>query len=148
MTPVELILLSRALRKIGEQSLPAPPDGPTGGERAVVVVMSDIYAHDGTTVTAVARRTGLPQSAVSVAVSRLRTAGSVLTSPDPADRRRRLLHRNPEMTARRRAVAAADIRPALSAALPADAPLPEILAALETLNRHLTPTAVTRLTSD
>ncbi len=146
VTPVELILLSRALLKIGEQSLPSPEGGRTGGERAVVVVMSDIYSHDGTTVTEVARRTGLPQSAVSVAVARLRTAGSVLTTPDPADRRRQLLHRNPALSARRREVAAADIRPALAAALPPDAPMPEILAALETLNRHLTPAAITHLT--
>ncbi|WIM98809.1 helix-turn-helix domain-containing protein [Actinoplanes oblitus] len=141
MTPVELILLGRALLKIGEQALPEPAGGRTGGERAVVVVMSDIYAHDGTTVTEVARRTGLPQSAVSGAVARLRTAGSVLASPDPADRRRQLLHRNPELTARRREVAAADIAPALTAALaePTPAALTETLAALETLNRHLTP---------
>lgn len=147
MTPVELILLARALLKIGEQSLPEPEGGRTGGERAVVVVMSDIYSNDGTTVTEVARRTGLPQSAVSVAVSRLRTAGSVHTSPDPADKRRQLLHRNPTRSARRREVATADIRPALTAALGPDAPMPEILAALETLNQHLTPAAITRLTS-
>ncbi|WP_436520515.1 MarR family transcriptional regulator [Actinoplanes sp. HUAS TT8] len=146
MTPVELILLSRALLKIGEQSLPAPAGGRTGGERAVVVVMSDVYAHDGTTVTEVARRTGLPQSAVSGAVARLRDAGSVLTEPDPADRRRQLLRRNPALSERRRAVAAADIRPALAAALDGAAPLDEILAALETLNRHLTPAAITGLT--
>ncbi|GAA2898604.1 hypothetical protein Acy02nite_84600 [Actinoplanes cyaneus] len=148
MTPVELILLSRTLLKIGEQSLPTPSSGTAlpGGERSVVVVMSDIYTNDGTTVTEVARRTGLPQSAVSVAVARLRSAGSVLTSPDPADRRRQLLHRNPALSARRQEVAAADIRPALAAALPDGAPLPEILASLETLNRHLTPAAITRLT--
>ncbi|NUT03193.1 MAG: MarR family transcriptional regulator, partial [Hamadaea sp.] len=45
VSPVELILLGRTLMKIGEQALPAPDSGPAGGERAVVIVMSDVYAH-------------------------------------------------------------------------------------------------------
>ena len=146
VTPVELILLARTLLKLGEQALPEPDGGRTGGERAVVVVMSDIYLHDGTTVTEVARRTGLPQSAVSGAVTRLREAGSVLAEPDPADRRRQLLRRDPTLSARRRQVASADITPAVAAALGDRAALPEVLAALETLNRHLTPAAIRRLT--
>ncbi|WP_203827851.1 MarR family winged helix-turn-helix transcriptional regulator [Actinoplanes palleronii] len=141
MTPVELILLGRTLLRLGEQALPEPPGGRTGGERAVVVVMTDVYAHDGTTVTEVARRTGLPQSAVSGAVARLREAGSVLTEPDPSDRRRQLLRRNPSMSARRREVATADISPAVTAALATPTPesLAAVLTALETLHRHLTP---------
>ncbi|GAB3838809.1 MarR family transcriptional regulator [Dactylosporangium cerinum] len=136
MGPVELMLLGRTLMKIGEQALPSAG----GGERTVVIVMSDVYDHPGTTVGEVAARTGLPQSAVSNAVARLREAGSVLAGPDPADRRRQLLHRNPEPTARQREVAAVDIGPALAAALgehrPAD--LTEVLAALDTLGHHLT----------
>jgi DNA-binding MarR family transcriptional regulator len=136
MGPVELMLLGRTLMKIGEQALPAAG----GGERTAVIVMSDVYDHPGTTVGEVAARTGLPQSAVSNAVARLREVGSVLAGPDPADRRRQLLHRNPEPTARQHEVAAIDIGPAVAGALgehrPAD--LTEVLAALETLGRHLT----------
>ncbi|MEV6349351.1 helix-turn-helix domain-containing protein [Actinoplanes sp. NPDC051851] len=146
MTPVELMLLGRTLTKIGEQALPAPDEGPTGGERVVVVVMADIYANEGTTVSEVARRTALPQSAVSNAVARLRSASSIVSTPDPDDRRRQLLHRNPAMTPRRTKVATADISPAVAAALDPDSPtaLPEVLAALETLSRHLTPSSITR----
>ncbi|WP_460061582.1 hypothetical protein [Streptomyces sp. YKOK-I1] len=62
-------------------------------------------------------RTGLPQSAVSGCVARLKDVGSVLTAPDPADRRRTLLRRNPEVSERRAEVAATPIEAALGAAL-------------------------------
>ncbi|MEV0273816.1 helix-turn-helix domain-containing protein [Hamadaea sp. NPDC050747] len=147
MSPVELILLGRTLMKIGEQALPAPDSGPAGGERAVVIVMSDVFAHPGTSVVEVARRTGLPQSAVSGAVARLREVGSVVAEPDPADRRRQLLSRNPELTPRRRKVATAGVDDAVAAALGDHSPaeLAEVLAALETLGRHLTPETIARL---
>ncbi|MDG6107980.1 MarR family transcriptional regulator [Dactylosporangium aurantiacum] len=141
MGPVELILLGRTLMKLGEQALPATP---AGGERTVVIVMSDVYEHPGTTVGEIADRTGLPQSAVSGAVARLREAGSVLADPDPADRRRQLLRRNPSPTARQREVAAVDIGPAVATALGEPSRLPEVLAALEVLGRHLTPQAASR----
>ncbi|NUR24321.1 MAG: MarR family transcriptional regulator [Catenulispora sp.] len=133
--------------KIGEQALPARADGaPPGGERTVVIVMSDVYEHPSTTVTEVARRTGLPQSAVSAAIARLRETGSVLAEPDPTDRRRQRLRRNPDLTPRRRAVATASIEPTLATALGEHtaADLDEVLAALETLGRWLTPDAVKR----
>ncbi|MEV4536982.1 helix-turn-helix domain-containing protein [Asanoa sp. NPDC049518] len=152
MTPVEIILLGRTLMKIGEQALPAPEDGsPPGGERTVVIVMTDIYENPGTTVGEVARRTGLPQSAVSGSVARLRSVGSVISEPDPKDRRRQLLARNPELTPRRRTVATATVDEAVAAALgdehsPAD--LAAVLAALETLGDRLTPQTLTRLRPD
>ncbi|MEU0556898.1 helix-turn-helix domain-containing protein [Dactylosporangium sp. NPDC006015] len=138
MGPVELMLLGRTLMKLGEQALPSTGGG---GERTVVIVMSDVYEHPGTTVGEVAARTGLPQSAVSGAVARLREAGSVLAEPDPADRRRQLLARNPTPTARQREVAAIDIAPTVAAALSTDEPaaLAEVLAALDTVARHLRP---------
>ncbi|WFE31888.1 helix-turn-helix domain-containing protein [Micromonospora sp. WMMD975] len=148
MGPVELILLGRTLMKIGEQALPAPDSGaPLGGERTVVIVMADIYEHADTTVTEVSRRTGLPQSAVSGAVARLREVGSVLAVADPADRRRQLLRRDPQVTPRRRKVAEAAIGDAVAAALGADAQpaLDQVMAALELLNGHLNPESVTRL---
>lgn len=151
MGPVELILLGRTLMKIGEQALPAPASGaPLGGERTVVIVMADIYEHEDTTVTEVSRRTGLPQSAVSGAVARLREVGSVLARPDPADRRRQLLRRNPDLTARRRKVATTTIDAAVAAALgnPGPSELAEVLAALEKLGSHLNPETITRLRNE
>ncbi len=143
---MELILLGRTLMKIGEQALPpAAPDAPRGGERTVVVVMSDVYQHPETSVVEVARRTGLPQSAVSTAVARLREVGSIVAEPDPSDRRRQLLRRNPELTARRREVATARIDEALATALDEPAQLGAVLAALEILGQHLTPEAIARL---
>jgi DNA-binding MarR family transcriptional regulator len=147
MGPVELILLGRTLAKLGERALPPPaPDEPTGGERRVVIVMADIYEHPHTTVSAVARRTGLPQSAVSAAVARLCAVGSVLAEPDPADRRRRLLRRNPEVGARRREVATARIDAVVAAALGQHtaSDLDEVIAALELLGRRLNPESITR----
>ncbi|MEV0132796.1 helix-turn-helix domain-containing protein [Dactylosporangium sp. NPDC050688] len=143
MGPAELILLGRTLMKIGEQALPATP---AGGERTVVIVMSDVYEHPGTTVGEIADRTGLPQSAVSGAVARLREAGSVLAAPDPTDRRRQLLRRNPSPTARQLAVAAINIGPAVAAALGDHeaSELAEVLAALDVLGSRLTPQAVAR----
>jgi len=150
MGPVELILLGRTLMKIGEQALPASDSGaPPGGERTVVIVMADIYEHADTTVTEVSRRTGLPQSAVSGAVARLREVGSVLAVPDPADRRRQLLRRDPQLTPRRRKVAGAAIDGAVAAALGDDArpALEQVLAALELLNGYLNPESITRVRS-
>lgn len=74
-------------------------------------------------------------------MARLREAGSVLAEPDPADRRRQLLARNPTPTARQREVAAIDIAPTVAAALSTDEPaaLNEVLTALETVARHLRP---------
>ncbi|SNT61831.1 DNA-binding transcriptional regulator, MarR family [Asanoa hainanensis] len=151
MTPVEIILLGRTLMKIGEQALPAPEDGtPLGGERTVVIVMSDIFENPGTTVGEVARRTGLPQSAVSGSVARLRSVGSVISEPDPRDRRRQLLARNPDLTARRRTVATTTVDEAVAAALGQHTPtdLTTVLSALETLGEWLTPQTLTRLRPD
>jgi DNA-binding MarR family transcriptional regulator len=148
---VELILLGRTLTKLGEEMLRASGSGAAaGGERVVVIVMSDVYENPGTTVGEVARRTGLPQSAVSAAVARLREAGSVRGEPDPADRRRQLLRRDPTVTPRRRAVAALDVERTIVAALgthePSDAA--EVLAALEVLAGRLTPETIGRLRSE
>jgi DNA-binding MarR family transcriptional regulator len=149
MGPVELILLGRTLMKLGEQALPAS-SAPPGGERNIAIVMADISGHARTTVSEVSRRTGLPQSAVSTAVARLREAGSVLAQTDPADRRRQLLRRNPKLGRRRRTAATASIAPVVAAAMddhePAD--LAEVLAALETLGHWLSPEAIARLRGD
>ncbi|MYW66489.1 MarR family transcriptional regulator [Streptomyces sp. SID8379] len=153
MTPVELFLLGRTLMKIGEESLPepAPGSGPSGqfrgGTRAVLVVLSDVYAHDNTSVGAIAARTGLPQSQVSGAVARLKETGSVETAPDPADGRRQLIRQAAEASDRVAEVRTAGIDEALATALGgADAGrLREVTDALAVLSRHLTPESVSRL---
>ncbi|MFI5533634.1 MarR family winged helix-turn-helix transcriptional regulator [Kitasatospora sp. NPDC051853] len=145
MNGVELFLLGRALMKIGEESLPEPPGGAdrqAGGARLTLIVAGDVAAHPGTTVSEIVGRTGLPQSQVSTAVARLREAGSVEAAPDPADRRRTLLHPAAEPSPRVAEVRATSIGPALAAALPAVTPaeLRQLTAALDLLAHHLRPT--------
>ncbi|WP_329415659.1 MarR family transcriptional regulator [Streptomyces sp. NBC_00704] len=144
MDGVELFLLGRTLMKIGEEALPEPPDGAgryAGGARTVLIVASDIAAGQATTVGEIAARTGLPQSQVSTAVARLKEAGSVQTSPDPADRRRMLVRPNPEVSPRVAQVRAVDAGGAVAAALGSDDPgrLAEVMEALDVLARNLTP---------
>ncbi|MFG2296767.1 MarR family transcriptional regulator [Streptomyces sp. NPDC048603] len=138
--------------KIGEEALPAPEGAggsPTAaqGARAVLIALSDVTAHPGSAVGEIARRTGLPQSQVSTAVARLKKAGSVVTSPDPADGRRLLVRPAEEVSERVEQVRATRIESALAAALgTADAAaLSEVTAALEVLARHLPPGALANL---
>ncbi|MFG2576723.1 MarR family transcriptional regulator [Streptomyces sp. NPDC048481] len=130
--------------KIGEEALPEPPDGAgryAGSARTVLIVASDIAVGQDTTVGEIAARTGLPQSQVSTAVARLKEAGSVQTSPDPADRRRMLVRPNPEVSPRVAQVRAVDAGDAVAAALGSDDPgrLAEVMAALDVLVRNLSP---------
>ncbi|MFB6836847.1 MarR family transcriptional regulator [Streptomyces sp. NPDC056361] len=151
MNGVELFLLGRTLMKIGEQAMPQAESGSRGSVRSVLVVLGDLVSHPGTTVGEIATRTGLPQSQVSTAVARLQEAGSVDTRPDPADRRRRLIHPAANPSARVAEVRAGTIDDALAAALTAPdgtPPHPDTLRglteALDLLSRHLTPEAVGR----
>jgi len=140
MNGVELFLLGRTLMKIGEDALPTQGiEG--GGHRAVMVVASDILENADSTVGEIAGRTGLPQSAVSTAVARLREAGSIVATVDPADRRRTLIRQADKISARVAEVRATTIDAALEEALGADDDdaISEVLAALETLARHLGP---------
>ncbi|MFJ4901137.1 MULTISPECIES: MarR family winged helix-turn-helix transcriptional regulator [unclassified Streptomyces] len=149
-TPVQLFLLGRTLMKIGEESLPELPTGADThrvGTRAALVVLSDLLGHPDTSVSAIAVRTGLPQSQVSGAVARLKDAGSIVTAPDPADGRRQLIRRAPHASERVSQVRASRIDDALATALGTDDPerLREVAEALDVLARHLTPEAAGRL---
>jgi DNA-binding MarR family transcriptional regulator len=145
---VELFLLGRTLMKIGEEALPTDGigDQPTGA-RTVLIVVSDVRAYPGSAVGEIAARTGLPQSAVSGAVARLRTVGAIVTEPDPGDRRRLLIRPAPEVSRRVQEIRATSIDATLATALDTDDPqrIAEIAALLEELARHLTPQALTRL---
>ncbi|MCX4992847.1 MULTISPECIES: helix-turn-helix domain-containing protein [unclassified Streptomyces] len=148
MNGAELFLLGRTLMKIGEEAIPTEGVGPRStSTRSMLIVMLDVYAHTDTTVGEVALRTGLPQSAVSACVARLREAGSILTATDPADRRRSLIRRNPEITGRRAEVAASPIDYALGAALDTEdsATIAETVALLEQLAERLSPDVLGRL---
>ncbi|TVL87426.1 MarR family transcriptional regulator [Streptomyces sp. SAJ15] len=144
MNGVELFLLGRTLMKIGEEALPEPPGGSgryAGSARLVLIVASDIAAHPDTAVGEIAARTGLPQSQVSSAIARLKEAGSVQTTPDPADRRRVLVRQAAEVSERVAQVRAAGIEEALTTALGSDDPhrLREVSRALDVLARNLLP---------
>lgn len=142
MNGVELFLLGRALMKIGEDALPEPPGGAAkyaGSARMVLIVASDIAEHPASAVGEIAARTGLPQSQVSTAIARLKEAGSVITTTDPADRRRALVSQAPDVSDRLAQVRATSIEPALAAALGTDdtAHVAEIARALQQLARDL-----------
>ncbi|MFD1934694.1 MULTISPECIES: MarR family winged helix-turn-helix transcriptional regulator [Nonomuraea] len=148
MDGVELFLLGRTLMKIGEETMPTEGIGPqTTSVRTVLIVVSDLRAHPETTVGEVAARTGLPQSAVSAAVARLKEAGSIVTAPDPADRRRQVIKPAPEPSARVAEVRSTPIDGPLATALGTTDPdeVGEVIALLEKLAHRLTPGSVTRL---
>lgn len=144
---IELFLLGRTLMKIGEEAMPTEGVGehPTS-VRTVLIVVSDVRGHPGTSVGEIASRTGLPQSAVSAAVARLKTVGSVETVTDPKDRRRSLIREAAAPPDRVTQVRAAPVDRAVAEALGTDDPqrVADTVAALEELARRLIPTALTR----
>jgi DNA-binding MarR family transcriptional regulator len=145
---VELFLLGRTLMKIGEEALPTEGLGDQpASTRSVLIVISDVRAYPGSAVGEIAARTGLPQSAVSGAVARLRTVGAITTEPDAYDRRRLLIRPAPEISRRVQEVRATSIDATLATALGTDdqRQIAEIVALLEELAQHLTPQALTRL---
>jgi DNA-binding MarR family transcriptional regulator len=85
---LDLIVLGRQLGKIGEHALRGGPASQMTNGRALV--LRDVFANPQSSVSAITRRTGLPQSYVSESIAALRDDGIVETSPDPQDRRRTL----------------------------------------------------------
>ncbi|MGW1618070.1 MarR family transcriptional regulator [Streptomyces sp. NPDC002172] len=133
MNVTDLYLLGHRLQKLAESAVPTDGIGehPTS-TGTVLIVAADLRDHPRTTVTEIAKRTGLAQSQVSNCVARLRSAEAVTTEPDPRDGRRTLLSPAAEPSARVKAVQEAPVGPALAAAT-SD---PEtVLALLEKLNR-------------
>ncbi len=89
MNGMQLYRLGRRLTKIGESAFMGPSiaDLPPG----VALILLDVFAHPGTSISEVVERTGLPQSHVSKSVARFRERGAVTTAPDPADGRRTIV---------------------------------------------------------
>jgi len=145
----DLFRLGRRLLKL---SLQAIPDDSSfkALPSSVRIVLIDALEHPGSTIGHIAERTGFPQSIVSTAVARLRDEGLLETETDPRDRRRTIVSPSAEHRARLRRERShrPPIDETLRAALvdlhgPDGADhLDEVLAALETLGRHLAPASV------
>ncbi|RCG30424.1 MarR family transcriptional regulator [Sphaerisporangium album] len=134
--------------KIGEDAIPTEGVGEYATSvRTVIIVRLDIAEHPDSSVGEIAARTGLPQSRVSEAVARLRTAGVVETTTDPKDRRRMLVRQSPEISARAAQIASSPIENALAAALGTrdTEQVARVVELLEALARHLTPEALARM---
>jgi DNA-binding transcriptional ArsR family regulator len=136
---LQLFLLGRKLMKLGEDAL--PPSGFHQMPTSVRSVLVDIYSNPGSSVSEITARTGFPQSHVSAAVARLREKGGVITTTDPADRRRTLVSPNPEVADRLPSQAWGSVDAVLAKAIGADDPVQtaEAVAALELLARLFTP---------
>jgi DNA-binding MarR family transcriptional regulator len=111
----DLIVLGRQLARIGETVMrgQAPPAQPT----IAGMVLADVFAHPGSSISEITTRTGMPQSHVSETVARLRGQGTVESFPDPADRRRTLVRVSPQHPSNVMRAALVPVDEALIAAL-------------------------------
>jgi DNA-binding MarR family transcriptional regulator len=135
---LELFLLGRKLMKLGEEAI--PPSGFHQMPTSVRSVLVDVYEHPGSSVSEITARTGFPQSHVSASVARLREAGGLITTTDPADRRRTLVSPNPEVRRGLPSLAWEPVDAVLAGAIGTGDPgqVTEAVAALELLARLLT----------
>lgn len=133
--------------KLGEEAI--PPSGFHQVPTSVRSVLMDVYEHPGSSVTEITARTGFPQSHVSASVARLRESGALVTTTDPADRRRTLAAPNPEVGRGLSSLAWVPVDAVLARAIGTGDPgqAAEAVAALELLARLLTPAAPARLPS-
>jgi len=81
----ELYRLARALQAVAVEAMVDADEVATAAE---ILIVNDISDHAGTTITAIAERSGFSQAAVSKTVAALVTAGIATTAADPRDRRR------------------------------------------------------------
>jgi DNA-binding transcriptional ArsR family regulator len=128
---------SGRLRQASGRPRRAPflPTGPS-------LVLRDVFAHPGSSITDITARTGLPQSYVSESVARLRSQGILETSADPADGRRTLVRVSAGHPRTVAAKGSAPVDGALAAALgePDGGPaVAEIVATLSALAERLRP---------
>ncbi len=97
MDALDLIILGRQLTRLGERAMRGGNlgDGPPALGPALppgaLIVMRDVLAHPGSSITDITARTGLPQSYVSESVNKLRVKGIAEINADPTDRRRTLV---------------------------------------------------------
>jgi DNA-binding MarR family transcriptional regulator len=135
----DLIVLGRQLARIGETAMrgQAPPAQPTIDG----MVLADVFAHPGSSISQITARTGMPQSHVSETVARLREQGTVESFPDPADRRRTLVRVSPQHPENVMRAALVPADGALTAALGEVSPeeAADIVKTLEALAARLRP---------
>lgn len=82
----DLFRITRLLREVALDA--ARDSGEAVASAGLVVVTEDVAHHDDTTVTEIAKRTGVAQSLVSKVVAQLHDGGVVEAVVDSADRRR------------------------------------------------------------
>jgi DNA-binding MarR family transcriptional regulator len=98
MEALDLIVLGRQLARLGERAM-RDDDPNEDGVAALgatlpvgaLIVMRDVLASPGSSITDITVRTGLPQSYVSESVNKLRVKGIAEITADPVDRRRTLV---------------------------------------------------------
>jgi DNA-binding MarR family transcriptional regulator len=134
---MQLYVLGRRLMKLGEGAMSG-----TGFARlpsSVRTVLLDVSEHPGSSISEIVGRTGFPQSLVSAAVARLRDGGALMTAPDPADRRRTLVHVSAEVPARAARARIDPAEPVIAAALGIDdrAELKRVVSTLSDLGERL-----------
>ena len=138
-------MLGRQLTKIGEEVMrgsDARAAEPTVMPTGPSLVLRDVFANPGSSITDITARTGLPQSYVSESVARLRGQGIVVTSADPADGRRTLVRVSDQHPRTVAAKGSAPVDAALAAALgePAGgAAVTQIIGTLSALADRLAP---------
>ncbi|MER7283275.1 helix-turn-helix domain-containing protein [Dactylosporangium sp. NPDC000244] len=136
MNGLELLVLGRTLIKLGSTAMPTLGSPDAEMPASVRSVLVDVTQHPDSSIGEIAARTGFPQSHVSASIARLQEHGSVVTSPDPRDRRRTLVRPNP--SAKQFLIVSGDpADDALLQALDDPRALPEVQAALRTLYSHL-----------
>lgn len=88
----ELYRVARALQTLAVQAMVDPDEVATAAE---IMVVNDVSDHPGTTITAIAERSGFSQAAVSKTVAALAAGGVAIVAPDPTDRRRTTVTMDP-----------------------------------------------------
>ncbi|MET7397752.1 MarR family transcriptional regulator [Dactylosporangium sp. NPDC005572] len=102
-------------------------------------MLVDIAQHPDSSISEITGRTGFPQSHVSASIARLIESGDVVSDADPGDRRRTRVKVNPKAAGALLVITDTPVDDAIADALPDTSALPEVLAALDTLSRHLNP---------
>jgi DNA-binding MarR family transcriptional regulator len=139
MDALELIMLGRKLTKIGEEAMRGGQAPPLPAGHAMV--LRDVLAHPGSSITDITARTGLAQSIVSKAISRFQDQGIVEVGADPTDGRRTLARVTTSHLGevKRKSAAAADGVLAATLGEADPAAMAEIISSLEALAIRLRP---------
>ncbi|MFJ8622023.1 MarR family transcriptional regulator [Kitasatospora sp. NPDC093550] len=137
MDGVRLLRLGKRLTDLGRTMITDPASARyTAGEIAVV---SDVYRHPGTSAQEIRVRTGFAQSHVSASVARLREAGVLDATADPADGRRTLLTVSDRARGAIRARVAQPAEPVIATAVPDPAQARRVAELLDELATLLLP---------